>query len=160
MKRRILLSLGILAASSLPVLAQAASKPSAKQVADEVIAVTKAQWAAEMKKDVAGWGKNVADDYTVFDGAYPTRVDGKALAQRIEEGNAGSSDTTVTAEMANEKVQVYGDVAILSYNYLGASKSKDGKISPVLAKSTRVYVRQGGQWMLVHANFAPVTAPE
>ena len=23
-------------------------------------------------------------------------------------------------------------------------------------KSTRVYVKQGGEWMLVHANFAPV----
>jgi ketosteroid isomerase-like protein len=162
MKLRILSSLGILVASSLPVLAQAASKPavSAKQVADEVIAVTKAQWAAEMKKDIAGWGKNVADDCTVFEGAYPTRLDGKSLMQRVQEGNAGSSDTIVTAEMANEKVQVYGDVAILSYNYIGASKNKDGTTSPQLAKSTRVYIKQGGQWMLVHANFAPVTAPD
>ena len=138
MKHRILSSLGILAVSSLPVLAQAASKaaPAAKQAADEVIAITKAQWAAEMKKDAAGMGKNVADEYTVFDGAYPTRLDGKSLAQRIEEGNAGSSDTLVIAEMANEKVQVYGDVAILSYNYVGASKNKDGKVTPSLAKST------------------------
>ncbi len=162
MKHRILLSVGILAVSSLPVLAQAASKaaPGAKQVADEVIAVTKAQWAAEMKKDAAGSGKNVADDYTVFEGAYPTRLDGKGLTQRIDAGNAGGSDTIVTAEMANEKVQVYGDVAILSYNYIGASKDKDGKVTPTLAKSTRVYVKQGGQWMLVHANFAPVTVPD
>jgi ketosteroid isomerase-like protein len=62
--------------------------------------------------------------------------------------------------MANEKVQVYGDVAILSYNYIGANRSADGKISPTVAKSTRVYVKQGGQWMLVHANFAPVTVPD
>ena len=38
-------------------------------------------------------------------------------------------------------------------------KNKDGKVTPAMAKSTRVYVKQGGQWMLVHANFAPVTAP-
>ena len=69
------------------------------------------------------------------------------------------SDTLITAEMANEKVQVYGDVAILSYNYIASIKNKDGKVSPAMAKSTRVYVKQGGQWMLVHANFAPVTAP-
>ena len=102
-----------------------------------------------MKKDPAAWGKNVADDYTVFEGAYPTRIDGKAMMQRIFEGGAGNSSTLVTAEMANEKVQVYGDVAILSYNYIGASKSADGKISPTAAKSTRVYAKQGGQWMLV-----------
>ena len=81
MKRRILGVLGILLASSVAVLAQAA-KPAAasnKQVADEVIALTRAHWAAEMKKDVAAWGKNVADDYTVFEGAFPTRIDGKAM---------------------------------------------------------------------------------
>jgi ketosteroid isomerase-like protein len=160
--RSILLSLGVLCVSSLPVLAQTASKPATsnpKQVAEEVIAVTKAQWAAENKKDVAASMKNIADDYTVFDGAYPTRLDGKGLNQRLAEASAGGSDTNVTSEMANEKVQVYGDVAILSYNYVGATKNKDGKVSPQLAKSTRVYVKQGGQWMLVHANFAPVTVP-
>jgi ketosteroid isomerase-like protein len=56
-------------------------------------------------------------------------------------------------------VQVYGDVAILSYNYIASIRNKDGKVSPAMAKSTRVYVKQGGQWMLVHANFAPVTSP-
>jgi ketosteroid isomerase-like protein len=160
MKIRVLLVLGFLVVSSFPVLAQAkAAASSPKQVADEVIAVTRAQWAAEMKKDSAAWGRNVADDYTVFEGAYPTRIDGKAMMQRIFDGGAGNSATLVTAEMANEKVQVYGDVAILSYNYIGADKSADGKISPSVAKSTRVYVKQGGQWMLVHANFAPVTVP-
>jgi len=57
--------------------------------------------------------------------------------------------------MANQKVQVYGDVAILTYNYIGATKDKDGKVEPSRAKSTRVYVKKDGQWWLVHANFAP-----
>ncbi len=125
-------------------------------VADQVIAVTKAQWAAEMKRDVATAMKNVADDYTEFNPDYPTRLDGKSMNVRLSEAfNSGSGDT-VAAEMANPKVQVYGDVAILTYNYIGAAKNKDGEIESVKAKSTRVYVKQGGQWMLVHANFAPV----
>ena len=125
-------------------------------VADQVIAVTKAQWAAEMKNDVATAMKNVADDYTEFNPDYPTRLDGKAMNVRLSEAfNSGSGDT-VAAEMANPKVQVYGDVAILTYNYIGAAKNKDGEIESVKAKSTRVYVKQGGQWMLVHANFASV----
>ena len=125
-------------------------------VADQVIAVTKAQWAAEMRKDVDAAMKNVADDCTVFESGFPTRLDGKAMSTRWQEALAGGSGSLVMAEMANEKVQVYGDVAILSYNYIGATKDKDGKIEPSLAKSTRVYVKQDGQWMLVHANFAPV----
>ncbi len=126
-------------------------------VADQVIAVTKAQWAAEMKRDVATAMKNVADDYTEFNPDYPTRLDGKSMNARLSEAfNSGSGDT-VAAEMANPKVQVYGDVAILTYNYIGAAKNKDGEIESVKAKSTRVYVKQDGQWMLVHANFAPVS---
>ncbi len=58
--------------------------------------------------------------------------------------------------MVNEKVQVYGDVAILSYNYVGLTKDKDGKVESTFAKSTRVYVKRDGKWMLVHANFASV----
>jgi ketosteroid isomerase-like protein len=163
MPRRVLFSLGVLVLSSVSVQGQTASKTpagAAARVAEEVIAATRAQWVGEKTKDAAAWGRNVAEDYTVFEGAYPTRVDGKATMQRIVEGGAGSSDTLVTAEMVNEKVQVYGDVAILTYNYIGAIKNKDGHISPTLAKSTRVYVKQGGQWMLVHANFAPITAPK
>jgi ketosteroid isomerase-like protein len=161
MTRRILGGLAIVLASTLSVRAQT-SKPAAasnKQAADEVIALTRAHWAAEMKKDAAAWAKNVAEEYTVFEGAYPTRIDGKAMMQHIVDGNFSSSDTLITAEMANEKVQVYGDVAVLSYNYIASVKNKDGKVAPAMAKSTRVYVKQGGQWMLVHANFAPVTAP-
>ncbi len=159
MKHRILGALGIFLAGSGAAFAQAAAAGSNKQAADEVIALTRAHWAAEMKKDVAAWGKNVADDYTVFEGAFPTRIDGKAMMARIAEGNFSSSDTLITAEMANEKVQVYGDVAILSYNYIASVRNKEGKVTPAMAKSSRVYVKRGGQWMLVHANFAPVTAP-
>jgi len=36
------------------------------------------------------------------------------------------------------------------------NKDKEGKTTPSLAKSSRVYVNQGGKWLLVHANFAPV----
>jgi ketosteroid isomerase-like protein len=123
--------------------------------ADEVIAITKAQWAAEIKKDLSGSMKNVADDYTELNGEYPTRLDGKQINWRLAEANMGGSGSLVAAEMANEKVQVYGDVAILSYNFIGVAKDKDGKIEPTRAKSTRVYVKKGGEWWLVHANFAP-----
>ena len=147
--KRIALGLVCLALLSLTVLAQSTDK----QAADEVIAVTKAQWAAEMKKNTAEAMKNIADDYTEFNSDYATRLEGKALSMRLSEATASGSGGLVAAEMANAKVQVYGDVAILSYNYVGVSKDKDGKTEPTRAKSTRVYVKKGGQWWLVHANF-------
>jgi len=138
-----------LVAVSLLGFAQA----SQKQSADEVIAATKAQWAAEMRKDTAAAMKNVADDYTEFNSDFLTRLDGKAISARLSEAQAGGSGSLVAAEMTNEKVQVYGDVAILTYNFAGVTKNKDGETETTRAKSTRVYVKQGGQWWLVHANF-------
>ncbi|MCZ6776215.1 MAG: nuclear transport factor 2 family protein [Ignavibacteria bacterium] len=126
---------------------------SDKKLADGVIAITKAQWSAADQRNITEAMRNVADEYTEFNPTYSTRLDGKALITRLSEAEAGGSDQNVVAEMANEKVQAYADVAVLSYNYVGAVKDKNGKINPRRAKSTRVYVKKGGKWMLVHANF-------
>ena len=112
---------------------------------------------AEIEKaPVAVAMQNVADDYTEFNAEAPTRLDGKSLVMRLSEAGRSGSGSLVAAEMTNEKVQVYGDVAVLTYNFIGMSKDKDGVTDSILAKSTRVYVNQDGQWMLVHANFASV----
>jgi ketosteroid isomerase-like protein len=66
------------------------------------------------------------------------------------------NDKAVFSDMQNGRVQVYGDTVILTYNFTGLRRAADGKVTPSLSKSTRVYVKQGGNWMLVHANFAPV----
>lgn len=140
--------------SPLTVLAQTTSPQ-----ADEVIAVVKAEWAAGRLKNTAEAMRSVADDCTQFVGDAATRIDGKALLTRTTDAGNKDSATTLTDEMLNPKVQVYGDVAILSYNYYGQVQDKDGKVTANRAKSTRVYAKQAGKWMLVHANFAPDPLP-
>lgn len=125
------------------------------RVAAEIMALARSQWAA----DIAGQPaqrmmETVADDYTEFNGDYPTRIDGKAM--NLAMAAIAPSTKSLYGDMQNAKVQVYGDTAILTYNYAGISRTADGKTEPSVAKSTRVYVRQSGRWMLVHANFAPV----
>jgi ketosteroid isomerase-like protein len=106
-----------------------------------------------MKKDAAEAAKNIASDYTELNSEYSTRVEGKDVSARFMEADMKGSGKLLAAEMLNPKVQVYGDVAILSYNFAGVTQNKDGENEPTRAKSTRVYVKQGGTWMLVHANF-------
>ncbi|WP_294124260.1 nuclear transport factor 2 family protein [Sphingomonas sp.] len=147
---------GTVCAAFLATPAWAGEDP---KVAAEVIALTRAQWASDMAgQPAAQQMASVADDYTEFNADYPTRIDGKAMATRITE--ITPYEKTVFADMQNAKVQVYGDTAILTYNYAGITRGADGKTEPNLAKSTRVYVREGGHWMLVHANFAPVRGPD
>ena len=149
-KTRVFLALfvGSLLAAPAAVLADAA---------EDVIAITKAQWAAEIaNKSGAEIMKDVADSYTEFNPAVPVRIDGKPLNTRmLEAANQGTGDL-ILAEMTHPKVQVHGDTAILTYNFVGATKSAEGEIDNVLAKSTRVYVKGRNGWQLVHANFAPV----
>ena len=139
----------------LVVVAVGGAQSQSSSAADEVVAVTKAQWTAEMRKDIEGSQKMVAEDYTEFNDEYPTRIDGKKLNRKLAEANLGSPGRLMAADMANEKVQVYGEVAILTYNFIGVAADKDGKTEATRAKSTRVYVKKDGQWWLVHANFAP-----
>ena len=130
------------------------------KVAAEVIAVTRAAWAAEAQgKSVAEQNAVLADDYTEFNSDYPVRIDGKATNTALYEAQARSGGKSIVGDMMNAKVQVYGDVAILTYNYVGVVQEKDGKTDNNAAKSTRVYAKIGGQWKLVHANFAPMASP-
>ena len=127
--------------------------------ASEVIAITKAQWAkgiadAPVSEQSAIW----ADDYTLFGFGSPYRSNGKAMNVRRAEAFTADKGKGLSAEMVNEKVQVYGNTAILSYNYLGIGQDKDGEVSPNNAKSTRVYVKMKGKWKLVHAHFSPAAS--
>jgi ketosteroid isomerase-like protein len=141
----------------------ASAQQADKAIADTVIAMTKAQWAAGMKDptNVAAQSKDMSDDYTEFNADFATRIDGKAMSERLSEGVAKDSSKGTAAEMLNEKVQVYnGDVAILTYNYAGTSMDKDGKTTPSRAKSTRVFVKKGDKWVMVHANFGADPLPK
>jgi ketosteroid isomerase-like protein len=141
--------------------AQAAWAGDDPKVAAEVIALTRAQWLAEAQdKSIAEQNAVLADDYTEFNPDYPVRIDGKAANVALYEAQSKSGGKSIVGDMMNAKVQVYGDVAILTYNYVGVTQSKDGKTDNSAAKSTRVYAKIGGQWQLVHANFAPVAAED
>jgi ketosteroid isomerase-like protein len=133
---------------------QAADNP---QVAAEVMALARAQWASEVAgAPMAQQNVSLADDYTEFNGDFPTLLVGKATSTGM--GEVTPYDKAMYSDMQNSRVQVYGDTAILTYNFTGLRRGADGKVIPSLAKSSRVYVKQGGQWKLVHANFAPVAA--
>ena len=154
----------LIASACCTAFAMIASAQQADQAtADAVIAVTKAQWAAEIKDptSVTEQMKDASDDYTEFNGQYATRLDGKAMNSRLAEAAGKDSGKTIGAEMANPKVQVYnGNVAILTYNYVGVTQDKDGKQEPARAKSTRVFVKKGDKWTLVHANFGSDPLPK
>lgn len=161
MKKIIIVLIMLTSIATMPSTIYAQANTN-QQTTDEIIGIVKAQWAAEMTDpgNIAEQFKNIADDYTEFNGEYSTRLDGKALAMKLTEPAGKDPNRIAAAEMLNPKVQVYGDVAILTYNFAGVSKNKEGEVKSVRAKSSRVYAKQGGKWKLVHANFAPDPQPK
>jgi ketosteroid isomerase-like protein len=158
------LMLVITASACCMAFAMNASAQQADQATtDAVIAMVKAQWAAEIKDPTNSTEqmKDASDDYTEFNGDYATRLDGKAMNSHLAEAAGKASGKTIAAEMANSKVQVYnGNVAILTYNYVGVIQDKDGKTEPARAKSTRVFVKKSDKWVMVHANFGSDPVPK
>jgi ketosteroid isomerase-like protein len=143
------------AIAGLLMLSSPALASDNPQVAAEVMALARAQWASEIAGQTPGQQLvSLADDYTEFNGDYPTLLVGKDVASRM--AAVVPYDKAMYSDMQNARVQVYGDTAILTYNFAGIRAGADTKSKPAIAKSTRVYVKQGGKWMLVHANFAPV----
>lgn len=140
---------------SLAMLAAPALAADDPKVAAEIMALARAQWAADIAgQPAAAMTETLADDYTEFNPEYPTRLDGKAMALAM--AAIPPSSKSLYGDMLNARVQVYGDTAILTYNFAGINRSGTGETSAGLAKSTRVYVKIGDRWKLVHANFAPV----
>jgi ketosteroid isomerase-like protein len=141
----ILFALNLFLCFSQPIFSQSSS------VEEEIIALTYKIWKAENEKDMSVRNKYIADDYTEFNQSYSTRIDGKNKNFKLSDAN--TSGTSLADEMLNPKVQVYGDVAILTYNFAGVVKDNTGKVTSSKAKSTRVYIKMNGTWKLVHANF-------
>jgi ketosteroid isomerase-like protein len=156
------LSTRLICATAVISLGLAASPVMAEDnpaVASEVMAVARAKWAAEMaQRPIDEQMASIAEDYTEFNSDHPTLIRGRALNGQFYEAWA-AGPTSLVGDMQNPHVQVYGDTAILTYNYVGLVRSREGDITPSNAKSTRVYVRQDGSWMLVHANFNPIVTP-
>lgn len=153
------LGASLIAFALLPLFAPA--QATDQKVADEVIALVKADWAARIADptNIPEQTKYMADDYTEFNGDFATRIEGKAMAARLLDAGSKGPGRVVASEMLNPKVQVYGNVAVLTYNFAGMRKNKEGDIKPFRAKSTRVYVKQGESWKMVHGNFAPDPLP-
>ncbi|MEJ6595734.1 nuclear transport factor 2 family protein [Parasphingorhabdus sp.] len=127
------------------------------KVAAEVMALARAQWAAEIAgKSVSEQTTTLADDYTEFSAGTPIRIDGKAMNARLYQAASMDGSKPLASDMVNPKVQVYGDTAILTYNFVGMLQTKDGKVEPNNAVSTRVYSLVNGEWMLVHGHFSVV----
>jgi ketosteroid isomerase-like protein len=132
-------------------LNRVAADPSTQSVANQVIAREKASVEAWQRKDKAFWVDFLTDDATYFGAMSPyLETDPKTnflpkFEQYMERFKI------LDWQMYNPRVQVYGDVAILTYN---AASTMDfgGRVMNYTSKITSVYVKQGATWRVAHGH--------
>ena len=124
-----------------------------EDVEKTILAQERQVWDRWSAGDPLGFYEIIADDATYFDdiGAQK-RLNGREEIQNYVatfEGNIPPH----TVEMEDPKVQVYGDVAILTFRYLATMP--DGETGSPW-KVTDVYRLINDEWKIVHAHWSLV----
>jgi len=133
----------------------------AESVEDELLSLTKELLTRIYVDPSADFYKDhVAEDLTCYEGL-PTRLDGieyhlKALDALAE--SAGQSGTR-HIELLNPKVQVYGDVGIVTAT-VQFTQFRNQDTETRLLNETRVWAKIDGDWKLVHFHKSPVAWPQ
>lgn len=118
-----------------------------EEIARQVIAREKASFEAWRRKDKAFYADYWADGFTEFLPQNPY-LDTKAnLLPKFEQ--LAEHWKILDYRIYNPHVQVYGNVAVLTYNE-AISGAYDGQPSSYTGKVTMVYVKQGKTWRGVH----------
>ena len=106
------------------------------------------RWSAG---DTVGYAQTAADDVTYFDNlGAQARVDGIEAFREYLLALQGQIPEH-TYEFVNPKVQVYGEVGILSLHY--HAFTPDGEVL-ARGKGTCVYRQTEGSWRMVHTHWS------
>ncbi len=146
-----------LIAAGLVVLGAAGSGFRKQAAANEVIALEKGALDRWGNGDVEGYLSLYADEITYFDPIQPHRIDGLA-AMRATYGPFQGKIHIDRYEMLNPRVQLSGDIAVLSYNIQNYAKQPDGSEKPGTRWNvTEVFRRIAGKWRTIHSHFSFTT---
>lgn len=119
---------------------------------------------AVQDNDVAAYRATCVPELTLYEWwITPNRIDGIPFHEFMMESNASrgtvfGSDATQQAEsrfdLANLVIQRYGECAIASYTLLVSTSLPEG-VQVTSHNESRVMVKQGGSWKMVHVHKSP-----
>lgn len=121
-----------------------------------------------MENDVAAYRETTSPDLTLYEWwVTPHRIDGLPFHEFMMTANAergtvfGAEAKGEKAEtrfdLANLRIQRYGDCAIASYTLLISTAAADG-VKVAAHNESRVIVKLDGAWKVVHVHKSPAYA--
>lgn len=134
------------------LLAPVAQASDEQDIKDVVIAM----WDAVEDGDVERYLTHVHPDYTLFGEGDLFRQDGKALERNSYTDYLGRVRDVKTF-MHQPDVVVRGDTAWITYYWSDSGYysqgAREGERFTSQGKSTRIFVREDGQWLCIHGHF-------
>ena len=115
-------------------------------IEDKLIQLDRAWTFAELKGDKKAAGAMVADDYV-----------GTTQAGAIEDKSKYLSEIAVNADMVRSddyKVRIFGNTAIMTHR-----ATVEG-VRNIQIRSTHVWMKRGGKWLIVAHHGSRITPPE
>ncbi|MEW6194914.1 MAG: nuclear transport factor 2 family protein [Bacteroidota bacterium] len=129
-------------------------KVNEKEISDKIISMERTALNRWGKGDPWGYLDIFADDVTYYNPFENSRIDGLDAMQKYYGEQAGQIFID-KYEMTNIKVQLYGDIAILSYNLFNFKKQSDGSLKESTRwNSTKVYRLINSDWKIIHNHWS------
>lgn len=140
-----------------PTNVSAQKRASIESITNEIIAIERAALDRYESGDPDGYLNLYAPEVTYFDPVTEQRVNGqKAMQEWLAPVRTMKRPFTDRRyELISPKVQLYGDVALLTCNLINYGKPPN-KAEQTLARwnITEVYRRINGKWVIVHSHFS------
>lgn len=134
---------------SLAVMALQSQSAAPRDVPSTIIAIERTALNRSDKGDPEGFLEISDPEVTYFDPALERPIHGLEALSAYYHKVAASEQ--VSGEMSNVKVQVSGDVAVLTFNYT----TKTVKSQHVTRwNATEVYGRRANAWRIIHTHWS------
>ncbi|MGV8039982.1 MAG: YybH family protein [Thermoanaerobaculaceae bacterium] len=145
----------VLALVLVPLSAVGRGAPSEDEVAAALLAQERSYLAELGRGNPDPFIVLTAPDVTYFEPELDARIDDRVSLARLFEPFRGQ-DLVPRFELANPRVQLYGDVAIVSFNWVGEERTEAG-VRPSPWNASEVWQRQDGTWRIVSSHWSFTT---
>jgi ketosteroid isomerase-like protein len=119
---------------------------------------------AIQENDIATYCATTAEDLTLYEWwVTPHRIEGLPFHEFMMQANAargtvfgaeGGEHAPTRFDLANLRIQRYGDTAIASYTLLISTATPEG-VKVAAHNESRVLIKQDGDWKVVHVHKSP-----
>ena len=143
-------------ASTLTVAAASGAADELTAVERELMALENSAMERWRQGDPMLWVEMSAPEVTYVDPGLTKPIVGVEEYRRYMENLKGKVRYD-GSNFIRPKAAVYGDVAVLTYNYQGSTREADGSLKRQPAwDTTEVYARVGGAWKIIHTHWSHV----